>query len=193
MLTEDYIMRMINLALAALLKALRLKKKGEYDEAHQALDQAFEQLSGLPPSVFKQLEDESLLAALSPQGKVDIGRLVVLADLFMEEGEVFDLQNLPEEGTLSAGRALRLALEAALSDEYELSRDRAGKIETLRSRLREQNLPLETQLALYDYYSRLAGSGELERADLGLTQETVEAVLSELRKELGPALGEGNG
>lgn len=47
-ITEDYILRMISLATAALLRAIGLRKGGQYEQAEQAIDQALEQLLGLP-------------------------------------------------------------------------------------------------------------------------------------------------
>jgi hypothetical protein len=61
MLTEDYIMRMINQVLAVFLQALGLKKAGQYSEALQVFDQAVESLLGLRASLAKQLEDPSCL------------------------------------------------------------------------------------------------------------------------------------
>ena len=95
MFTEDYLMRIISQAVAALMSAIGLKKAGKYSEALQALDQAYEQLSGLPAAVFKQLDDTNLLAALTVQGQLDIGRLAVLADIFREEADVLDSRHLP--------------------------------------------------------------------------------------------------
>ncbi len=188
MLTEDYIMRMINLAVAALLKAIGLKKAGKYAEALQALDQAFEQLTGLPASVLKQLDDAGLLTALAPQGQVDTGRLAVLADLFREEGEVFDLQGRSDAGASPAARALRLYLEVVLADEFNLSAENIRKIETLNARLRQTGLPVETSLALYDYYGRLLGKDDRELAAAGISRKRIDAALAQLRDELGPSL-----
>ncbi len=188
MLTEDYLMRMINQAIAALLKATGLKKSGKYEEALQALDQAFEQLSGLPANVLKQLDDASLLTALSPQGQVDVGRLAVLADLFKEEGEILDLLGRSAAATASAERALRLILEAVLAAGTDPSPENAGKIEALYSRLKGRALPVETRLALYDHYNRLLSGADRVLTAAGISRGRVEAALSQLKEQLGPDL-----
>ena len=92
MLTEDYIMRMINQAMSVLLIALGLKKAGQYSEALQTFDQAIESLLGLDAHLVKQLDDSLLLEKLTFLGKLDIDRLLVLADIYREEAEVFSLQ-----------------------------------------------------------------------------------------------------
>ncbi len=188
MLTEDYLMRIINQAMAALLKAIGLKKEGKYEEAQQALDQAFEQLFGLPTHVFKQLEDASLLAALTTLGKLDIGRLAVLADLFKEEGEILDLQGRSAAGASSAARALRLYLEVVLAEEINLTPENISKIEALYSKLKKQELPVDTQLALLDYYGRLLDRDEGELASAGTSHRQAAEALSELQDRLGPSL-----
>ena len=53
MLTEDYIMRMINMAIAALLQAIGLRKAGEYNQALQTIDQALEAIDTEANSTFE--------------------------------------------------------------------------------------------------------------------------------------------
>ena len=188
MFTEDYLMRIINQAMAALMTAIGLRKAGKYSEAMQALDQAFEQLSGLPAAVFKQLDDTNLLAALTVQGQLDIGRLAVLADIFREEAEVLDLQGQPRAASASSARALRLYLEVVLAQDANLSAENIGRIETLYSRLKKQELPFETQLAMYDFYGRLVGLDERELAASGVSPKHAANELAELQNRLAPYL-----
>src|SRR4030042_2729874 len=112
MLTEDYIMRMINQVLAVFLQALGLKKAGQFSEALQAFDQAVESLLGLRASLAEQLEDRQLLALLTFQDKLDVDRLLVLADIYREEGEVHALQEQPEKSQFTTHSSLRLYREA---------------------------------------------------------------------------------
>jgi hypothetical protein len=188
MFTEDYLMRIISQAMAALMTAIGLRKAGKYSEAQQALDQAFEQLSGLPAAVFKQLDDANLLAALTVQGQLDIGRLAILADLFREEAEVLDLQGQPGAASAPFARALRLYLEVVLAQDANLSAENIGRIETLYSRLKQQQLPFDTQLALYDYYGRLVGLDERELAAAGVSSKHATYELAELQNRLAPYL-----
>jgi tetratricopeptide (TPR) repeat protein len=120
MFTEDYILRMINQAVAVLLKALGLRKKGQYAEAHQEVDLALELVTGLRALLLYQMDDESLVELLVP--KVDdtkslsgafYERLWVTADLLREKGEIFAAQGLADESTNFSLRALYLFLEAS--------------------------------------------------------------------------------
>ena len=75
MFTEDYLMRIINQVLAALMAAAGLRKAGRYEEARQAIDQAVEQLTTIPASVADGMDDSTLLSKLVENGSLDVGRL----------------------------------------------------------------------------------------------------------------------
>jgi tetratricopeptide (TPR) repeat protein len=180
MLTEDYIMRMINQVLAVFLQALGLKKAGLLDEALQVFDQALEILLGIRPNLVKQLEDRQLLALLTFQNKLDVDRLLVLADIYREEGEVYALLRQPEQVLFAAQRSLRLYLEACLATETNPTPELAQKIETQRSRLSASDLAVETRLALMDYFDRLLASGEDCLTAIGLSRPYIQATLASL-------------
>jgi tetratricopeptide (TPR) repeat protein len=180
MLTEDYIMRLINQALAVLLIALGLKKSGQYNEALQTYDQALGSLLGLDAHLAKQLDDSLLLEMLTFQGKVDMDRLLVVADIYREESEVYGLQGNPENSHFTAQRSLRLYLEAALVSEVNPTLELIQKIEGLRSKLDVATLPFETRLALLDYLDRMLTLGDDFLASAGLSRHDLLAASSSL-------------
>jgi hypothetical protein len=180
MLTEDYLMRMINQVLAVFLQAMGLKKGGQLNEALQAFDQAVESLTGLRASLVNELEDRQLLALLTFQDKLDVDRLVVLADIYCEESEVHALQGQPEQSLFAAQRGLRLYLEAALAVEGNPALELVQKVEALRARLSAPDLPVETRLALLDYLDRLLAVGEDFLAAAGLARPDLQAALDSL-------------
>ena len=161
MFTEDYLMRIINQALAALMTAIGLRKAGKYSEALQAIQQAIEQLTTLPANLIDQMDDGIILSMLSAQGQLDTGRLAILADLCQEEGEILFKLEQPAQSFISFARALRFTLEVVLTDDDNLSSENIGKVEGLIQRLKGRAFPVDTQLALSDYYHRL-----LEKDDL---------------------------
>lgn len=180
MLTEDYIMRMINQVLAVFLQALGLKKAGQLSQALQVFDQAVEILLGLRAGLAEQLEDRQLLALLTFQDRLDVDRLLVLADIYCEEGEVHALQGQPEKSRFAAQRSLRLYLEAALAAGANPALALVQKVEAQRSRLSAPDLPVETRLALLDYFDRLLASGEDFLAAAGLSRPDLQAALASL-------------
>jgi tetratricopeptide (TPR) repeat protein len=182
MLTEDYIMRMISQALAVIMVALGLKRAGQFNAALQSFDQALESLLGLNAQLVKQLDDSVLLDMITFQGRLDVERLLMLADIYREEAEVYTLQGQPESSQFAAQRSLRLYLEAALASEANLNPELIQKIEALRHTLATSALPIETRLALLDYLDHLLASGDdflaktgLSRPDLLVTFSTLDS------------------
>lgn len=180
MLTEDYIMRLISMALAVLMTALGLKRAKKYKEALQTFDQALEILLGLPPRLVYALDDKALLDKLTFNGKLDVERLLVVADIYREEAEVFELQGRPADSTFAGQRSLRLYLEAALDSEANSTAELIRKIESLRLKLTTATLPIETRLALLDYFERLLASGDDFLAEAGLSRQDLQAAFNSL-------------
>jgi tetratricopeptide (TPR) repeat protein len=170
MLTEDYIMRLINQALAVLLTALGLKKAGKYKESLQTFDQAVDSLLGLNARLVDALDDRMLLDRLTFMGKLDIDRVQVLADIYREEVEVYQLLNQPEKSSPLEKRSLRLYLEAALASQADLNTDFIQKIEALRHKVIISELPVETHLALQDYLDRLLAMSDDSLGANGLSR-----------------------
>ena len=172
MLSEDYFMRMINQALGVLMTALGFKRAGQFSEALQAFDQALEGLLGVNARLAKQLDDDALLKMLTFQEQLDVDRLLVLAEIYREEAEVYALQGQPERSQVMAQSSMRFYLEAALAGETNPSIEIIRKIEALRLKLATPALPVETRLALMDHLERLlaAGDGFLEAAELSRSE-----------------------
>ncbi len=162
MLSEDYIMRMIGQATAVLLKIIGLKKNGDYPEAQQAIDQALEKLIGLKADIIKQLDNESILNTLTHEGKLDIARLALMADLFKEDGDILAAQGRFSESRESYLRSLIFQLETGFDETIQPSVDLTQKIDELVLNLGDQNLPDEPLWTLFCYYE-LAGA--LTKAD----------------------------
>ena len=185
MFTEDYLMRILNQAIAALMTAIGLRKAGKYSEARQAILQAIEQLTTLPANLVEQMEDGSLLNILRTQGLLDAGRLAILGDLYMELAEILFNLDQAVQGSISLASALRFYLEAALSDADNLSTDNIGKVVVLLQRLEERALPVETQLALSDYYQRVLEMDDQSLVAAGTSRTQVSQRLSKLQDQLG--------
>jgi hypothetical protein len=191
MFTEDYLMRIINQALAALMTAIGLRKVGKYSEARQAIEQAVEQLTSLPANLIDQMDDAGILSLLTTQGQLDLGRLAILGELFQEEGEIlFKLDQSPQD-SFAFARALRFTLEVALADESNLNPENIGKIESLCQRIEQKSksrdLPIETQLALSDYYQCLLEKDDQALAAGGTSRKQVSEALAEMQDQLGPS------
>jgi hypothetical protein len=170
MLSEDYIMRMIGQATAVLLKIIGLKKNGDYPEAQQAIDQALEKLIGLKAEIIKQLDNESLLNTLTHEGKLDIDRLALIADLFKEDGDIFAALGRVSESRESYLRSLIFHLETGFDETAQPSDDLTKKIEELVQKLGYQNLPDEPLWTLFCYYELTGAFPKADEALLKLAE-----------------------
>ena len=187
MFTEDYLMRIINQGIAALMIAIGLRKAGKNSEALLAIQQAIEQLTTLPANLIDQMDDASIPSLLSAQGQLDIGRLAILADLYHEEGEILFRLEQPAQGFISFACALRFNLEVALSEDVNLFSENISKVEGLVQRLKGLAFPVETQLALSDFYQRLLEKDDQSLAAAGTSRKRVSQALAELQDQIGPS------
>ena len=165
MYTEDFILRMINQAVAVLLQIAGFRQAKQYQQAQQAIDQSLEQLLGLRADLLKQLDDEVIFRILTLQDRLDIERVVVVAELFQAEGDILADQNRMAESQQSYLRALTFYLEAALSDQIIPPPSKlAEQVEWLVSQSAILPLPDDIQWSLFNYYERSAEYAKAEAA-----------------------------
>jgi hypothetical protein len=161
MLTEDYIMRMINQALAVLLRVLGFKQAGRHQEALQEIDQALEDLLGLRADLIRRLDDDSLLESLTQGETLDTDRLALVADFYKEEGDIYAAQNLTNDSYFSHLRALNFYVEAVLAGGPFNLPPPHEQIEVLLGGIGNLSLPPDTLYTLFVYFERM---GQFQRA-----------------------------
>jgi hypothetical protein len=182
MLTEDTIIRMINLAIAALLRIMGLRKNGAYEEALQWIDLTFEQLLGLRASMVKNLDDERLYFLLTRNEELDTRRLELVADLFWEEAAIYALQNRGAESQARVTRALKYYLDVLLEGTAENPPGVKGKIEDALRLVDVERLAPAVLWPLAGYYEESGAYDRAERVLLVLAErpDTREAIHPEL-------------
>jgi hypothetical protein len=155
--TEDFILRMINQAVAVLLQIAGFRQANQYLQAQQAIDQSLEQLLGLRADLLKQLDDEVIFRILTLQDRLDIERVVVVAELFKAEGDILADQNRVAESKQSYLRALSFYLEAGLNDQIiSPPSTLVDQVEWLVSQAALIPLPDDIQWSLFNYYEHSA-------------------------------------
>jgi hypothetical protein len=184
MFSQDYIIRLISQATAALATILGLRKSGQFQQALGVIDQTLEGLVGLSASLLKAMDDRSLLSLLTSQGRLDTDRLIVIADLFRAEGDVLVEQNRASESIESYNRALALYLEVALADQSAPEAELIAKIEALYQQLSNHRLPAETMLQLRAYYARLLELDSRVLTATPVSRDEAERHLQELDRRL---------
>jgi hypothetical protein len=81
-------------------------------------------------------------------------------------------------------RALRFILEVVLADDSQLSPESMAKIEALVQKLKQNPLPIDTQLALSDYYRRLLDKDDQTLAAGGMTRKQIDQSLAKLQDQI---------
>lgn len=183
MLTEDYVMRMLNQALAVLLKIAGFKQAGQYKQAQQAIDQELEELLGLKADLVWRLDDEALLRALTINDQLDVVRLEIISDLFREQGEINAAQGRVNDSRESFRRALMGYLEVGLASESKENNILLNqKIDGLLQSLGQTNLSEDTLWALFCYADQ---SGDFDQAERALADLAARpGVIADLRPEI---------
>lgn len=154
MLTDDYLIRMINQAIAVLLTIAKMKESGQYQQAQQLIEQSLEQLIGLRINLIRSIDDHSILNMLTMNGTLDLNRLLTVADLFKEEGDVFAAQKKVNASNWSYERALYFYLTYENSIETNQHSGLDEKTAFLASILESVNCQFESELLLSDYFER---------------------------------------
>ena len=154
MLTEDYIMRMINQMVAVLTKLIGLKDAGQYQSAQQVIDQSLEQLLGLKPELLKHMDDSSILNLLTSQGELGTERLYILAELYRHEGDILIAQNRTQEAIFDYQRSLSFYLQLPDDQKDQDTSKIKQKIIDLFIELENVNLPVEILYQLFDFFER---------------------------------------
>ncbi len=135
MFTEDYVLRMISLATAALAQALGLKAAGKLVEARQVLEGSLEELLGIPPRLLPYLEEDNLFQAVSSQRAPDQERTRITAELLELYGNIHGEMGSTAEETRLLHNALLLYLESYLSREASPEMEHSEAIDQLVQKL----------------------------------------------------------
>jgi hypothetical protein len=162
MLTEDYLIRQINIYLAAIANIIGLKTAYMYVEAQLAVDQALEEIFGLPANLLRQMDDAAIHEAATHLDVLNLDKLQAAADVFREEGELLEMRGSPERAVQSYTRALNFYLDVTLNGGAWNLPDPADKIEWLVDKLAATPLDPDTQYGLYLYADR---QGQWRRAE----------------------------
>jgi len=155
MLTEDYVIRMINYLLAALGEIIGFKTAGQYLESSLAIDRLLMELFNLNIDVIRNMDDNNLIDALTNHDVLDVHRLMFAADVFKEEGDIFYARDNLIISMQSYLRAINLYLAAALNGSFSPLPDPVDRIDHLVRISGEADLPEDILVSLFCYYEQL--------------------------------------
>jgi hypothetical protein len=155
MFREDYVRRMVEQANAVVTTILGLTKLDRYPEALSEVDRALQRFLGLHLSLVAGLPASELVAMLRWSDHLDIGKLVVLAELLQAEGDIYATQQQAAEALARYQKSLELLLEVAFESDNNLSAVQP-RVAALQQRLPAAALPPDLAEWLAHYQAALA-------------------------------------
>lgn len=151
MIHQDYLMRAIEMFVAALMKILKLKQE-DYEEALEEINLLSRKVLGLSAKSLNTLSETEILSLLSKEGQPDVDRSIIAAVLLKEEAEIYHRLLDTQQSYPRCIKALNLLLRTLLTGyEVHLPRQYTEPDEILTS-LAEYELPTESILLLMSYY-----------------------------------------
>lgn len=142
MIERDYIMRMMQQLANALARIMRAREQEKYDEAQDAIDEAYGELFGLNETLVGVMSAESLAQLLGDSEKIK-----ALARLLKEEGELCELQDDPTQAAIKYKKSLELYLEA-VSSQTKIDLESESMIKSLLDKIDFELLPKKYQAIL---------------------------------------------
>jgi hypothetical protein len=164
MIRRDYILRMIEECIRALMRMNSLKEERRWGEASGVLDEEFQRLLGCDAKTASRLSESELLARLMQDGPTQALRdkTLILTTLLKEAGEVAAAENRADESGDFYVKALHLLLEVLAQGEVFECPEFVPKIEMLLAALESTDLPVRTYAMLMQHYER---TGEFAKAE----------------------------
>jgi Family of unknown function (DUF6483) len=164
MIRRDYILGMIEEFFQALARIKSQKSAQQWREAEASVDQEFQRLLGAGAEAAAQTSETELLAR-TVHGEPTLAvreKILIVATLLKEAGEVFTEQGRQTEGRTCFVRGLHLLLDTFGRGEVFECPQFVPKVEEFIIALGGSDLPLETQGRLMQHYER---TGEFARAE----------------------------
>jgi hypothetical protein len=134
MFRDDYIVRTIQQAAAALARILGLNDAERHAEALQQVDSALQQFVGLNLGLVSGLSAPDLIEFARVGEALDVGKLVVLGELLYAQGEIHRALDQTTDAWGCYVRALEVLLEVAETGDHNLAAV-APRLAALKTRL----------------------------------------------------------
>jgi hypothetical protein len=171
-------MRMIAQFSEALGALIGLNRQRKPLEALEMAGELFKRLFGLNPSLVRALSERDLLDLLNREGEAPREKLLLMAELLKEEGELQGMLGREDERYRSCLKALNLALIASREEREEGAAewpDPDRQIGELTEALSGYVLPNETMDMLWNHYASAGRFADAEDVLFELL-ETLEDV-----------------
>lgn len=148
MIRQDYFIRMVQELTHVVARVQFLRRREEYEQALHEIDRVFRQFWEVDPG--RPLSLDELILACSQEEESVAEKMVSLADLLKEQGDLFALQQKTSDSQHSYGLSLGLYLETLRTS--VVSMDLIQKAEHLIEQTKDARLPADVLKRLLSYY-----------------------------------------
>jgi hypothetical protein len=146
---QDYIMRMISLLAAVIARLVAHRKKREFPQALQTIDQASRHLLGADLALVNGLTGEQLIALFGGDPDLAPSRLYALGVLLAEQAEVERDEGLTDAAEREEGKAAAVLLESLRLTGSPLVPDHEERIESLLVKVQARSPELQERILWY--------------------------------------------
>ena len=164
MIRRDYIMRMVEEFIQALLRIRGLKKDQRLADALVLTEEEFKRSTGLDSESVLRLSETELLAKLIQSESLHAVRekMLFLTTLLRETGDILTGQGRVEDGRVCYLKGLHLLLDSLMRGEADELPEFVPKVDEFVAALEE--LPVQTSALLMEHYERTGQFGKAEDA-----------------------------
>jgi hypothetical protein len=151
MITRDYIMRMINMMMAMLIRLTGLKQEKDYPKAILDIQTTGRMFFGIDWSLITSFSFDEIMKLFGSDFSVAVPKAYVLGVLMKEEADIRGLM-AEESRSVDLGiKALNILLETYLQFNEPVERQHTKFIDELLPLLRFQPLPIEVRERIFRY------------------------------------------
>jgi len=152
MIRRDFVLRSIQQMVQTLARILHLKDRREYEQALREVGQALREFAEIEPGkpCARSLEEWIALCRKHPESAG--GVMLAVADLLIEQGNLFSTRGQPAEAAEAWQLALGLLIEALLKEECFVTAQLVAKVETLIGQCKGNSLSPAVLRRLVSYF-----------------------------------------
>ena len=136
MYQKDFILRMIEMLGEFIARIFGYIKKGEFEKAHQAIENSYQELLKQDAAFFQKIPEAELTTTLLTEHNYTHGHLEILSELFFAQSELFYAQKKFKESLQYYKKSL-LLLEFVIIESKAFSMEKQSKVNLLQSKIED--------------------------------------------------------
>jgi hypothetical protein len=164
MIERDYIMRMINMLVAMLVRLLAIKNKKEYPQALLEIQTTGKALLGIDRKLVDQFSVPQLMQLFGSDLSVAVPKSYVLGVLLKEEAEVWELMSEEARSVELYITSLNLLIETYLLFSEPVEPRHLAFTDDVLKKLHGQTLPVDLLERIFRYEEAMGRFGQAENA-----------------------------